>query len=640
MAINRYPSFILLGLLTVLIIGLSVRYFITDMDLAFFLLILICALTPLILIVIIIIDSYFHKKNSKIIERKFSNQVFFPISGLFFNVDWKSRSYSNNKVPFNHVWLPWQLRQIVRNDEAYEIEKWELDGNIEGELYGLIFRKIVSYRLISYDFQDIKQRNLKFSTIIIQYKNYSSLFLSTPREIELQKLIKTRINFPIQVISRLPLVSSKILRYIEDSPASKYAINPFCLLSAGLFNEDEFQVTIHQLQAIFLQTKIKSTDPKGKLFCRLEEDGCKMSNISERTFFNAIFNTLLESIFTPNIYFLLKPLDIDLKQFPEEPEEMLHYTDALISLYPLLNQDEPEDPRKNIFEKNSWHPRESVYIFTQYLRKYEYLSEKLSNDDFIKFQNVLELLKKVCDDFIEVYTGFLKELNCYKFKNYASILEDFKYLRSLTFNILMKISIGNLKPTIEEKKKSRKIREDTGKIVPRIFLAGTDDIRDVANYVNQELPRLGFEPIWFHKKFDIGSEDAMKTCLENVKKSDKFILILDKRYGLPYKDTGHSITEEEFLTAYYLKKPILIFVRKDTTVQSSTFHALLKEGKDPTEQDLKGLNLKADKGLFQFLERLMHLKEKEGGRIPWIESYDFADDIIKCVEQKWDTEPP
>lgn len=62
----------------------------------------------------------------------------------------------------------------------------------------------------------------------------------------------------------------------------------------------------------------------------------------------------------------------------------------------------------------------------------------------------------------------------------------------------------------------------------------------------------------FPVKLDLHSHDA---CLRAVEQCDLFVLVVDGRYGSPYKDEGISITHKEYRTAKALGKPMVVFVR-------------------------------------------------------------------------------
>ena len=178
-----------------------------------------------------------------------------------------------------------------------------------------------------------------------------------------------------------------------------------------------------------------------------------------------------------------------------------------------------------------------------------------------------------------------------------------------------------------------------------IFLAGTDDVRYVIENVEEKLVKMGLEPYWYHRHFEVLNKDTMKTCLDNVKKCDRFILILNQRSGLPYESNEKypdgsykfTITREEFNTANNAKKPILIFINHEIYVQSKIYHKeKIKKNRNLTKEEFDNLNLKGDIGLFEFIEDLQHLKRNGEKEIKWIEPYNYSRDIIEQIQLKWD----
>ena len=170
----------------------------------------------------------------------------------------------------------------------------------------------------------------------------------------------------------------------------------------------------------------------------------------------------------------------------------------------------------------------------------------------------------------------------------------------------------------------------------KVYLAGTDDVKWVFEKLYDILIGFSFDPLWFHKKFPISTSDTMEECIKNVKKSDRLILVLNKKYGLPSRNQKISITEEEFLTAYKKSCPILVFILSETFTQAKTYHSLIKQKKKVTSKTLKEIGLKADKKLYEFIERIQHLKKNNKTKICWIEPFNFISEIINQIKFKWD----
>ncbi|MBD3351045.1 MAG: DUF4062 domain-containing protein, partial [Candidatus Lokiarchaeota archaeon] len=110
----------------------------------------------------------------------------------------------------------------------------------------------------------------------------------------------------------------------------------------------------------------------------------------------------------------------------------------------------------------------------------------------------------------------------------------------------------------------------------RVFVSSTDlDLKYARGAIAEKLSELGFETVMFEKgSFVIDSDlNAHESCINSVKTSDIFILILDKRLGSPYLgiEDNPSITQMEYSTALENKIPIIIFVN-NRLEQERDFH--------------------------------------------------------------------
>ncbi|KKN19917.1 hypothetical protein LCGC14_0940890 [marine sediment metagenome] len=177
----------------------------------------------------------------------------------------------------------------------------------------------------------------------------------------------------------------------------------------------------------------------------------------------------------------------------------------------------------------------------------------------------------------------------------------------------------------------------------QVFLCGTDDVFWIFESLEKSLREMGFEPIWFHNKFKVEDQDTMQTCINNVKNSDRLILIINKRYGLPSRYTRNdgniSITEEEFLTAAESDKKILIFIERSVYEQSKFYRKLIKNTDlDITEENKKKFGLKAKLNTYAFIDRIQHMKSNGIFNIRWIEHFQKIEEIINKIKLKWQFE--
>lgn len=96
-------------------------------------------------------------------------------------------------------------------------------------------------------------------------------------------------------------------------------------------------------------------------------------------------------------------------------------------------------------------------------------------------------------------------------------------------------------------------------IKPKIFVSST--VSDLTN--EREAARLAIEEIggeysMCEHSFIAENKNSLDVCLNNVRKSDIYILILGGRYGFECED-GYSITEKEWYTASEESIAILVF---------------------------------------------------------------------------------
>ncbi|MFX1295656.1 MAG: tetratricopeptide repeat protein [Promethearchaeota archaeon] len=172
----------------------------------------------------------------------------------------------------------------------------------------------------------------------------------------------------------------------------------------------------------------------------------------------------------------------------------------------------------------------------------------------------------------------------------------------------------------------------------KIFISGTSEVSEEANQVYKYLEELGHEPLWYEENFYISNKNAMDECLENVKISDRLILILNKRYGLPYGDKGYSITETEFNLALEEEKDVLIFIKDNIWIQSPMYKKQKTSGildKITDEKFHKEMGFKAEQNIYEFIDRIQHKVTKGKINVRWISDFNKSDQIIDQINKKW-----
>ncbi len=90
---------------------------------------------------------------------------------------------------------------------------------------------------------------------------------------------------------------------------------------------------------------------------------------------------------------------------------------------------------------------------------------------------------------------------------------------------------------------------------------GLDDARDAAAPL---IAALGHEPVRFEDE-PAQSVPSRAVCVDLVRSSDIYLLLLGEHYGEPLPDTGLAPTAEEWQVARTLGKPIVVFRRRGGT---------------------------------------------------------------------------
>jgi len=166
-----------------------------------------------------------------------------------------------------------------------------------------------------------------------------------------------------------------------------------------------------------------------------------------------------------------------------------------------------------------------------------------------------------------------------------------------------------------------------------VFLSGTSRVGDVLDQVSRSVKRMGFTPLLYSEpNFPVLEEDAMEACLAAVRRSHRFVLVLDERAGLKYPATGTTITEAEFNEAFKHKIPCLVFIRSRVWEQARVFHKGRRSEPGPIDKNkFASMNLDGDQEVYELIERLQHKKRNGRSAVPWIRSFNRAVDIIRAI---------
>ena len=164
----------------------------------------------------------------------------------------------------------------------------------------------------------------------------------------------------------------------------------------------------------------------------------------------------------------------------------------------------------------------------------------------------------------------------------------------------------------------------------KIFVGSTvKDLGDLRDELYRSLKELGHTP-WFSEKDDFPTNrhpDSMTNCIRVAEECDLFVVLLDKRAGLPYTRREGSpypdlfdltISEAEYRCARKKGKPVCIFIRKRAEHES----AIYRQIKDKEQRE--STKWYSEPAVYEFYDRLMHEKP----HIPWRYTFDSIREIL------------
>src|SRR5687767_864877 len=94
---------------------------------------------------------------------------------------------------------------------------------------------------------------------------------------------------------------------------------------------------------------------------------------------------------------------------------------------------------------------------------------------------------------------------------------------------------------------------------PKIFISSTiADLPNERKAALKAVEKSGGFPVMSEFTIEAQSTDSLTACLEKVKGSDLYVLILGGRYGWQ-PENKESVTELEYQTAVACEVPILVF---------------------------------------------------------------------------------
>lgn|GEM_PF-954024 len=98
-----------------------------------------------------------------------------------------------------------------------------------------------------------------------------------------------------------------------------------------------------------------------------------------------------------------------------------------------------------------------------------------------------------------------------------------------------------------------------------IFISSVaqDSLSSIRDAVFDELKNMGHEPIRFEDSMRYIHQDAIRTCLEYVSRSDVFLLFIADKAGTYIEDEGKTVTHLEFLRAFHENKRLIVYVHDE-----------------------------------------------------------------------------
>jgi Domain of unknown function (DUF4062) len=148
---------------------------------------------------------------------------------------------------------------------------------------------------------------------------------------------------------------------------------------------------------------------------------------------------------------------------------------------------------------------------------------------------------------------------------------------------------------------------------PKIFISSTIvDMPSERKAALKAVEKVGGFPLMSEYTIEAQSTDSLTACLEKVKESDIYVLILGGRYGWQ-PDSKESITELEYQTALACKIPILVFntsypkeqLQKqfESKVESSFFRKSVSDAFELQTEMEKALQGEIEKKQSEFFHR-------------------------------------
>jgi hypothetical protein len=169
----------------------------------------------------------------------------------------------------------------------------------------------------------------------------------------------------------------------------------------------------------------------------------------------------------------------------------------------------------------------------------------------------------------------------------------------------------------------------------RIFVSSTCfDLSQIRRDIEEFIKSMEYEPIMSDSK-DISIPPGLnniEACKWLVRASDIFILIIGGRYGSTDSESGKSVTNIEYDTAYESGMPIYTFVDNEVWMKREDYNRLkdmVVAGEIPKGKIKNALGAKIeDPRVFEFINRVLSSQ-----RDHWIYPFSQASEIIETLKR-------
>lgn len=171
----------------------------------------------------------------------------------------------------------------------------------------------------------------------------------------------------------------------------------------------------------------------------------------------------------------------------------------------------------------------------------------------------------------------------------------------------------------------------------RVFVSSTCyDLSQIRKDLEQFIFSMGYQPVLSDSR-DTSIPpglDPIETCKWLVRSSDILVLVIGGRYGSTDQESGKSITNIEFDTAFEVGMPIYIFVDDEVWAKRLTYRqlkAMVQDGQLPEDKIKTALAGKIeDDRVFEFIDSI-----SSGQRGLWVRQFSEAIEIINSLKNDW-----